>query len=86
MASTMVELFKIAIYESDGENLGDLIGYKSIDGDITEEPTMIQYYATPVIAGQFIDNSDELELGMKETIQVEYIDFQDTLELDIMSK
>lgn len=86
MASTLVELFKIAIYESDGESLGDLIGYKSIDGDITEEPTMIQYYATSVIAGQFIDNSDEQELGMKETIQAEYVDFQDTLELDIISK
>lgn len=86
MASTMVELFKIAIYESDGESLGNLIGYKSIDGDITEEPDMIQYYATSVIAGQFIDNSDELELGMRETIQAEYIDFQDTLELDIISK
>lgn len=86
MASTLVELFKVAIYESDGENLGDLIGYKSIDGDITEEPTMIQYYATSVIAGQFIDNSDEEELGMREVIQAEYIDFQDTLELDIISK
>ena len=63
-----------------------VIGYKSIDGDITEEPDMIQYYATSVIAGQFIDNSDELELGMRETIQAEYIDFQDTLELDIISK
>lgn len=86
MASTLVELFKIAIYESDGESLGDLIGYKSIDGDITEEPDMIQYYATSDIAGQFIDNSDENELGMKETIETEYIDFQDTLELNIISK
>lgn len=86
MASTLVELFKIAIYESDGENLGDLIGYNSIDGDITEEPDMIQYYATSAIAGQFIDNSDEEELGMKEIVQAEYVDFQDTLELNIISK
>ena len=86
MASTLVELFKIAIYESDGENLGDLIGYKSIDGDITEEPDMIQYYASSEVAEQYIDNSDELELGMRETIRAEYIDFQDTLELNIISK
>lgn len=86
MASTLVELFKIAIYESDGENLGDLIGYKSIDGDITEEPDVIQYYAASDIAGQFIDNSDELELGMKEIVEAEYVDFQDTLELNIISK
>lgn len=86
MASTLVELFKIAIYESDGESLGDLIGYKSIDGDITEEPDVIQYYATSTIARQFIDNSDELELGMKEIIEAEYVDFQDTLELNIISK
>lgn len=86
MASTLIELFKVAIYESDGENLGGLIGYKSVDGDITEEPSMIQYYASSVIAGHYIDNSDEQELGMRETIQVEYIDFQDTLELNIISQ
>lgn len=86
MANALVELFKIAIYESDGENLGELIGYKSIDGDITEEPDMIQYYTSSVVAGHYIDNSDELELGMRETIQAEYIDFLGHIESNIISQ
>lgn len=83
MASTLVELFKIAIYESDGENLGDLIGYNSIDGDITEEPDMIQYYSSRQSAGEDIDNNDAEELGYIEVIKPEFIDFNDLNNINI---
>lgn len=85
MASTLVYLYKIAIYESDGESLGDLVGYKSTDGDITEETEYIQYYSSEEAADEDVDNSDELELRMKEVIEPVYFDAEDTLDLDIKS-
>ena len=83
MASTLVHLYRIAIYESDGENLGELVGYKSIDGDITEETEYIQYYSSEQAAGADIDNSDELELGMRDVIEPVLFDTEDTLNLNI---
>lgn len=83
MASTLVHLYKIAIYESDGESLGNLVGYKSIDGDITEETEDIQYYSSEAAARTDVDNSDELELRMRDVIEPVYFDAEDTLNLDI---
>ena len=88
MASTLIQLFRIACYESDGENLGDLIGYKSTDGDYVDgrDDDRIQYYSSTQLAGQYIDNSDELELQMRDVIESVCFDTEDTLDLNIKSK
>lgn len=85
MASTVIELFRITCYETDGESLGDLVGYKDIDGDYITEPDdeRIQYYSSKQLAGQDIDNSDELELRMRDVVESVFFDTEDTLELNI---
>ena len=69
MAETLIQVYRIAIYESDGESLGDLVGYKSDDGDITEDKNLIQYYSSEKAAEENVDNSDELEVGMREVVE-----------------
>lgn len=78
MAQTMIQVWRIAIYKSDGESLGDLIGYRSDDGDITEEESKTMWFNSREEAGAEIDNSDELELGMREvpeSVMFDVIDF-----------
>ena len=88
MASIVIQLFRIACYESDGENLGDLIGYKSTDGDYVDvrDNDRIQYYSSRQLAGQDIDNSDELELRMRDVVESVCFDTEDTLDLNIKLK
>lgn len=69
MAETLIQVYRIAIYESDGESLGDLVGYKSDDGDITEDKNLIQYYSSEEAAEENVDNFDELEVGMREVVE-----------------
>lgn len=69
MAETLIQVYRIAIYESDGESLGDLVGYKSDEGDITEDKNLIQYYSSKEAAEENIDNSDELKVGMREVVE-----------------
>lgn len=69
MAETLIQVYRIAIYESDGESLGDLVGYKSDDGDITEDKNLIQYYSSEKAAEENVDNSDELEVSMREVVE-----------------
>ena len=83
MASTLIEVFKIAICQYDGESIGEIVGYKSIDGDITDELTLIQYYSSHQSAGEDIDNSDAEELGYIEVIEPEFIDFKDMNNINI---
>lgn len=83
MSSTLVELFKIACYHYDGESYGELVGYKSVDGDYTEDYDLIQFYSTRVRAGQDIDNSDAVETGYIEVIEPVFYDAEDTLTLNI---
>ena len=85
MATTLIEVFKIAICQYDGEGIGEIVGYKSIDGDITDEPTLIQYYSSRQSAGETIDNSDAEELGYIEVIESEFIDFEDMNNINIKS-
>ncbi len=83
MASTLIEVFKVAICQYAGEGIGEIVGYKSIDGDITDEPTLIQYYSSRQKAGEYIDNSDVEELGYIEVIKPEFVDFEDMNNLNI---
>ena len=83
MADTLVGLYRIACYEYDGESRGDLVGYKSVDGDYTEDYDSIQFYSTRVKAGQDIDNSDAIETGYIEVIEQVSYNYEDTLELNI---
>lgn len=83
MASTLIEVFKVAICRYDGEGIGEITGYKSIDGDITDEPTLIQYYSSRQKAGEYIDNSDAEELGYIEVIKPEFVDFEDMNNINI---
>lgn len=83
MVSTLIEVFKIAICQYDGEGIGEIIGYKSIDGDITDELTLIQYYSSRQSASEDIDNSDAKELGYIEVIEPEFIDFKNMNNINI---
>jgi hypothetical protein len=83
MASTLIEVFKVAICRYDGEGIDEVVGYKSIDGDITDEPTLIQYYSSRQKAGEYIDNSDAEELGYIEVIKPEFVDFEDMNNINI---
>lgn len=83
MADTLVELYRIACYEYDGESYGDLVGYKDVDGDYTDDVYQIQYYHTEDAALEDVDNSDATETGYIEEVDVVYFDFKDTLKLDI---
>lgn len=83
MASTLIEVFKVAICRYDGESIGEIVGYKSIDGDITDELTLIQYYSSRQKAGEDIDNSDAEELGYIEVIKPEFINFDDMNNINI---
>lgn len=83
MASTLIEVFKIAICQYDGEGIGEIVGYKSIDGDITDDLTLIQYYSSRQSAGKDIDNNDAEELGYIEVIKSEFIDFNDLNNINI---
>lgn len=83
MASTLIEVFKIAICQYDGEGIGEIVGYKSIDGDITDDLTLIQYYSSRQSAGEDIDNNDAEELGYIEVIKSEFIDFNDLNNINI---
>ena len=78
MADTLMHLWRIAIYKTDGESLGDLVGYKSDDGDITDYEPNIMYFNSKEDAMKEIDNSDEQETGMREIpeqIVMDMIDF-----------
>lgn len=83
MASTLIEVFKVAICRYDGEGIGEVVGYKSIDGDITDEPTLIQYYSSRQKAGEYIDNNGAEELGYIEVIKPEFVDFEDMNNINI---
>lgn len=83
MANNLIYLFKIACYQYDGESYGELVGYKSVDGDYTEDYDLIQFYSTRVKAGQDIDNSDAVETGYIEVIEQVSYNYEDTLELNI---
>lgn len=83
MAATLIEVFKIATCEYDGEGIGEIVGYKSIDGDITDEPELIQYYSSRKSAGEDVDNDDAEELGYIEVIESEFIDFNDLININI---
>mgnify|MGYP003552063444 FL=1 len=83
MAATLIEVFKIAICQYDGEGIGEIVGYKSIDGDITDEPELIQYYSSRQSAGEDVDNDDAEELGYIEVIKPEFIDFGDMNNINI---
>ena len=78
MADTLMHLWRIAIYKTDGESLGDLVGYKSDDGDITDYEPNIRYFNSKEDAMKEVDNSDEHETGMREIpeqIVMDMIDF-----------
>ena len=83
MADTVVELYRISCYEYDGESTGDLVGYKDVDGDYTDDPYQIQYYNTEDDALEDVDNSDDTETGYIEEVEAVYFDFRDTFKLDI---
>ena len=78
MADTLMHLWRIAVYETDGESLGDLVGYKTDEGEITDEESLIMYFDSEEDAMKEVDNSDEYETGMKEVpepITMSMIDF-----------
>lgn len=78
MASTLIEVWRIAIYETDGESIGERVGFKSNDGDITDYEPDMMYFNSEEEAEEEIDNSDEHETGMREvaeSVMFDMIDF-----------
>lgn len=66
MAETIIQVFRIAGYNT---ITNELVGYKSCDGDWTEDLNEIQYYNSYEAAGNNIDAQDEESTGIREEIE-----------------